>query len=130
MANAHDFQQLSLQLALGADAVHEDLDAAVLQLRRELVELDVIGVRRTPGPPAPDGARAIDGPLLGALLVTASDGALPALVQALSAWTRRSADRSVRLQLGDDAIELTGASDETQRELVDAFLARHRAADP
>jgi hypothetical protein len=127
MANAHDFQQLSLQLALGADAVPEDLDAAVLQLRRELVELDVIGVRRTPGPPAPDGARAIDGPLLGALLVTASDGALPALVQALS---RRSADRSVRLQLGDDAIELTGASDETQRELVDAFLARHRAADP
>jgi len=130
MSSAASSQQLSVQLELAPDADAEDLDAAALQLRRELLELDVIDVRRTPGPPAPDGTRAIDGPLLGALLVTASDGAIPAVVQLLGAWVRRGADRSVKLQLGDDAIEVTGVSDETQRELIDAFLARHRPADP
>lgn len=130
MENIGGSRHLSLQIALRADAGPEELDAAALQLRRELLRLDAIDVRRVPGPPAPDGTRAIDGPLLGALLVTASDGAMPALLQLLGSWVRLGRGRSVKLQLGDDAIEVTGVTDETQRELIDAFLARQRPPDP
>lgn len=130
MENTGGFRHLSLQIALSADTDPEQLDAAALQLRRELLGLDAIDVRRAPGPPAPDGTRAIDGPLLGALLVTASDGAIPAILQLLGIWVRRGHGRSVKLRLGDDAIEVTGVTDETQRELIDAFLARQRPPDP
>jgi hypothetical protein len=130
MTNAGVSRQLSVQVGLGPDADADAFDAAALALRRELLGLDVLDVRRMPGAPAPDGARAIDGPLLGALLVTASDGAIPALVQLLGAWVGRAPERSVKLQLGDDAIELTGVTDETQRQLIDAFLAKRRQAEP
>lgn len=117
--------QLEVQVALAEDGDARDLDDAVLALRRSLVHLDVIEVQRPAGAPAPDGARAVDAPLLGALLVTASTGGIPAVVRAIEAWLRLRSDRRVRLQLGDDAIELTGATAETERELIDAFLARH-----
>lgn len=130
MANGSVSHRLSVHVALGPDASAERLDVATLALRRELLELDVSDVRRMPGPPAPDGARAIDGPLLGALLVTASDGAIPAVLGLLGAWVRRAPERTVKLQIGDDAIEITGATDETQRELIDVFLAKQRRPEP
>ncbi|MBS1868960.1 MAG: hypothetical protein JSS99_04805 [Actinobacteria bacterium] len=127
MENAGSSKLLTVQIGLGPDAEAEDFDAAALALRRELLELDAVDARRAPGPPARDGARALDGPLLGALLVTASDGAIPAILQLLGAWARRGPERSVKLKLGDDAIEVTGVTDATQRELIDAFLARNRS---
>lgn len=117
--------QLAVRVDVGPRADAEALDAATLQLRRELLQLDVVEVRRPPGETVPDGARGAEATLLGALIVSASAGALPAVVGAVAAWMRRGRGRTVSLRIGGDSIEVTGASADTERELIDAFLARH-----
>jgi hypothetical protein len=116
--------QLTAHVDLGPDADPEDRDDAVRQLRSTLLELDATEVQRLRGGPAPDGARAADGPLLDALLVTASAGTIPALLAAIAAWVRRRGGRTVKLRIGQDAIELSGISEELQREVLEAFIER------
>jgi len=128
--NAGGSKELIVQIGLGQDADPREVDEAVLRLRRTLLRLDVDEVKRPSGGPAPDGARAVDGPLLGALLLTASGGTIAAAVHAAEAWLRRGSERTVRLQIGDDAIELTDVATDTQRELLDVFLARHTPPPP
>jgi hypothetical protein len=41
-------------------------------------------------------------------------------------WLRRSGgNRSVKIEIGGDVIELTGASDDVQRRLVNDWISRH-----
>jgi hypothetical protein len=117
--------QLAVRVGLGAGIDTSDVDDAVLQLRSELLRLDVLDIRRPAAGPVPEGARGAEATLLGALLVSASAGALPALVGAIAAWLRRRPERTIELRIGDDSIELAGVSADTERELIDAFLARH-----
>jgi len=45
-------------------------------------------------------------------------------------WLRRSSGgRSVKVTIDGDVIELTGASDEMQQQLIDTFVRRHAGAD-
>lgn len=125
MSSPGAFVRLEVQLDLGAGADARDLDAAALQLRGELRELDVADVRRPEGGAVPDGARSAEATLAGALLVTASAGTLPAIVSAIATWLRRRPERAVTLRIGDESIQVTGVSADTQRELIDAFLARN-----
>jgi hypothetical protein len=108
----------------GADA--EERDEATRALRAELLELDVDAVDR-PSAPAPDGARGGEAVTLGTLLVTLGPSALAAVAGAIQSWWARRGDRSVVLELDGDRVELSNASDEDRRLLVDAFLARHEA---
>ena len=116
--------QLTVGIDIGPDAEAAELDEATRQLRAELLQLDVEDVA-CPAEPAPEGARGVDGGALGTLLVTAGQSAIGAIVGVLGSWLSRHPRRTVRLQIGDDSIELTDASVEQQRELLDAFLARH-----
>ncbi|HXE45424.1 MAG TPA: hypothetical protein VN635_09500 [Conexibacter sp.] len=125
MSSVEGTARLAVRIDLGAGADASDLDAAALALRRELMQLDVADVRRPPADPAPEGARGADATLLGALLVSASAGALPAVVGAIAAWMRRRPGRTVTLSIEGDRIEVRGASADTERELIDAFLVRH-----
>jgi hypothetical protein len=116
---------LALQVEAG-DACAEELDRLASRLRRELLELDVGDVRRAAGPPAPDGARALDVETVGGLvvsLVTAPE-VLRAVLGTVRAWLRRSEERSVRIELGGDVIHLTGVSSAEQQRLIAAWLAR------
>src|SRR5579863_6156500 len=117
MSHLDGTARLAVRIGLGAGADASDLDAAALQLRRELIQLDVADVRRPSAEPAPDGARGADATLLGALLVSASAGALPAVVGAIAAWVRRSPARSVTLSIGGETVEVRGASADIEREL-------------
>jgi Effector Associated Constant Component 1 len=82
-------------------------------------------VTRPYGGPPPEGARAAEVALLGTLLVSAGQQAIAGIVGVLGSWLSRRPDRTVKLKLGDDEIELTNASDEEKRQLVAAFLARN-----
>ena len=117
---------LGVQIAVGPDGDAEEVAQATLQLRRELLDLDVdaVGVQRAAEPPA--GSRAADVVALGALAISLTDSQLlPAVVAAVRSWLAGSSRRSIKLQLGGDALELTGMSSKEQRRLTDEWLARH-----
>ena len=123
--------RLAVEVSAGPAADAEELDELVGQLRRELLELDVESVDRARGGPAPSGARAVDVLALGTLLVSLVDPAtvLPAVVAAVEMWLRGRGQRSVKLELDGDVLEVTGLSSADQRRLVDGWLARHTSVN-
>jgi hypothetical protein len=120
--------ELRVDVGLEPDADAGELDAATLQLRRELLELDVEDVERPSAGPAPEGARAVEAALLGTLVVRTTSEVVGAIVQAVAGFLARRPNRSVRLEMDGDSIELTDPSAEDQRRLLGAFLAKHGAA--
>jgi hypothetical protein len=118
---------LTLRIDVGVepDADAAGLDEATLQLRDELLELDVEDVERPIGGVPPPGTRAVEAALLGTLVVTATQELVGAVVRAVTGWLGRSRNRSVKLDIAGDSIEVTDPSAEDQRRLIEAFLARH-----
>src|SRR4051812_5655287 len=116
---------MDVQVSLD-DGDADDLDVATGALRRELLELDVEGVRR-PTAAAPDGTRGGAAAELGSLVV--SIASQPAIVTAVLAtvgrWVKGRDTRRARIQIGDDVLELEGVSTDDQQRLLDAFVARH-----
>ena len=125
MADANT--KLAVEVSAGPFADAEELDELVAQLRRELLELDVDSVDRVRGGPAPAGARAVDVLALGTLLVSLVDPAtvLPVVVGAVEAWLSGRRQRSVKLELDGDVLEVTGLSSKDQRRLIERWLDRH-----
>jgi hypothetical protein len=120
--------QLRIQVSEdGADA--ERLDALTGYLRRDLIELDVDDVTALAAGPPPAGSRAIDATAAGGLMIalgSSADG-LRAVVTAIRAWLGRGSGvrRTVRLELGGDALELSEASAADQERLIGLFISRH-----
>jgi hypothetical protein len=125
--------QLRIQLSEdGADAAR--LDALTGYLRRDLAQLDVDDVTALPAGPPPPGARAIDATAVGGLLVAlsgSSDG-LRSLVRSVQAWLGRGSGvrRTIRLEIGGDALELSQASAADQDRLIGLFISRHSEPPP
>lgn len=119
-------QRLGVQLAVGPDENAEDVAEATLRLRRELLDLDVEAVEvPTVGEPPP-GARAVELAALGALVVTVGKSQLlTSVVAAIRSWLAGAPQRSIKLELDGDALELTGISSKEQRRLADEWLHRH-----
>jgi hypothetical protein len=114
----------------GAD--DEQLEAMALLLRQELLMLDVRAVEPYREGEAPDGSRGGLAAIAGVLSVSLAPGlqVLGSVVAVVRGWLRRSGSgRTVKLAIDGDTIELTGASDEVQQQLVDAFVRRHAGAD-
>jgi len=116
---------LRIQLGVGEDTGAEELDDATGHLRDELLELDVEAVERPAAGPAPPGSRGLELAVLGTLLVTIAQEALPVVLATVGRWVSRQGERSVTIELDGDRIEVSGASSEDQRRLIDAFVARH-----
>jgi hypothetical protein len=116
---------LQIQIGQGQGTDAEELEDATGRLREELLELDVDAVDRPAAGPAPPGSRGLEIAALGTLLVTLAHDALPVVLATLGRWVSRHGERSVTIELDGDRIEVSGASAEDQRRLVDAFLARH-----
>jgi hypothetical protein len=113
----------------GADA--ERLDALAGFLRQELLQLDVEDVSALPAGEPPPGSRGFDVVAVGGLLVTLGRSAegMRAVVRAVQHWLGRGQGvrRTVRLEIGDDVLELSEASAADQQRLVDLFVSRHAA---
>jgi hypothetical protein len=125
-------KDLRLQLSEeGADA--ERLAVLAGYLRGELLQLDVEDVTALHVGEAPPGARVFDVAAVGALLIALGQSAegLASVVSAIRDWLRRGAGarRSVRLELGGDALELSQASTADQERLIGLFISRHTKAD-
>ena len=104
----------------------EEVAEATLQLRRELLDLDVGAVEVPSVGEAPPGTRAVELAALGALAVSiAKPEVLAAVVAAVRSWLSRSQHRSIKLVLGGDVLELTGVNSDEQRRLTDEWLRRH-----
>jgi hypothetical protein len=122
--------ELRLEVGVEPDADAVELDEAAVQLRWELLELDVATVKRLPGEAPPQGTRAADATLLGGMIVSLGQEAIGAVVRTIQAWVARSSRRSVKVTLGEDSIELTNVSGEDQHRLIESFLARHAPPTP
>jgi hypothetical protein len=117
---------LGIQLAVTPDDDTEEVAEATLRLRRELLDLDVEAVQVPQAGEAPPGTRAVELAALGALAVTIGHSQLLGpLVAAIRAWLAGSPQRSIKLELDGDALELTGVSSQEQRRLTDEWLRRH-----
>jgi hypothetical protein len=120
--------ELRLQISEeGAGA--ERLAVLAGYLRAELLRLDVEDVTTPQVGQAPPGARAVGVDAVGALLVALGQSAegLRAVVSVISDWLRRGkgTGRTVRLELGGDALELSQVSAADQARLIDLFVSRH-----
>jgi hypothetical protein len=108
------------------DSDPEARDMLMLDLRQELVQLDVESVSTVPAGPAPQGSKGLDMAAAAALLVQVqgSISALSVLVSAVRAWLQRGQDRgaSVKLTIGEQTLELSHATSEQQERLVQEFL--------
>jgi hypothetical protein len=120
-----ELELLRVDLRLEPDADAAELDSAVLSLREELLDLDVGAVKRPAFGPPPEGAKAVDATIVGALVVEAGKDVISAVVRTIQGWVGRGRSRSVRLQLGEDTIEISDPSADDQRRLIEAFLVRH-----
>jgi hypothetical protein len=119
---------LDVQLVDEPGAEGADVAVATVQLRRELLQLDVDSVETVRAGAPPPGARAADLAALGALVITiAKTELLPAVVATVQSWLARSRRRSIKLVIGGDVLELTGVGSADQRRLADEWLRRHEA---
>jgi hypothetical protein len=119
---------LGIQVEVGPDEDAEQVAEATLQLRRELLDLDVEAVELPRAGEPPPGTRAVELAALGALVVTAAKSQLLGpVVAAVRAWLAGAPQRSIKLELGGDVLELTGVSSKEQRRLTDEWLRRHES---
>jgi hypothetical protein len=123
--------QVSLQVG-ASDADAEELATLASHLRDELLELDVERVDLLRAGPAPEGAKAVDVLALGGLIVTlAKSAGVAQVIRVVRGWLSRDSRREVEIQMDGDVLKLTGVTDDEQRRLVDAWIARHAGpADP
>lgn len=121
--------------SLRVDLVDTDLEPAELEqvtrrVREALLELDVERVDSVAGGSAPDGSKSGELAVLGGLVITMLQ--TPQLFQAmfgvLGSWLGGRSGRTVKVTLDGDTLELTGASEDERRAVVEAWLARHADA--
>jgi len=111
---------------VGADA--EQLEELTRALRAEILTLDVESVVPRSGGEAPPGTRGVDAAAVGALVVSVAPalGAVARLVTTVVDWLRRGGtQRTVRLKIGDDELELSGASSAMQQQLAMDWIRAH-----
>jgi hypothetical protein len=117
-------RSVALGVELAADADDAELEALTASLRRELLQLDVDRVDRVRTEEAPEGSKALDAFALGALVVrlVSRPELLRSVARTLQSWLGDRADRTVKLQLGDNVLELTGVSSSQQDRLIDEWI--------
>ncbi|MET9386940.1 hypothetical protein ABZY09_39450 [Streptomyces sp. NPDC002928] len=125
-----DTKQMNLVLSGSPDSDQEELDALIVQLREQLLELDVDRVELTRSGVAPAGAKPGELVLLGTLTVTLAPIALRTVLRLVEAWIEHRPVRTVGIKMGDDTLELQAVSSRGQRQLIDAFVAAHGQTPP
>ncbi|MDQ1750571.1 MAG: hypothetical protein QOE71_1627 [Pseudonocardiales bacterium] len=118
--------ELRLDVDAGGDADAEEVAELTRGLREQLVQLDVDDVELVRSGPAPAGAKGLDVMAVGSLIVSlASSGGLASLVASILSWVGGSAQRSIKLSVAGDTLEMTGITSEQQQRLIDDWLSRH-----
>lgn len=119
---------MNLTLEGAADIVDVELDELTVQLRANLLELDVDNVELLRSQEAPAGSKPSEVITIGALAITLSPIALRGVLQLVDNWLKTRPIRRVRVVIGDNTIDLAQASPQQQERLIDAFIAAHQSA--
>jgi hypothetical protein len=110
------------------DADPEELADLTARLREELLDLDLDAVERPPAGPAPPGTRGGELVAVGTLLASfARPELIAGIVAAVRSWLGGNGQRTVKLEMDGDLLELSGVSSTEQRRLTDEWLRRHAA---
>lgn len=119
--------RLGLCVEADSEADAEELARLAVDLREQLLELDIERADPALAGPAPPGTRAGEIFVAGALTVmlAQSSGLLTALVETVQSWVSLVGARSVKLKIDDDELEVTGITRADQRELIKAWIDRH-----
>jgi hypothetical protein len=124
-------EQLAVRVALTDSSLDDEALADMAeQLRAELAELDVDDVAPVVEGDAPPGTKAIDLLAVGALVVkfVSSRKVLTNVVDVVRDWMTRNGGGSIRLEVGGDVIELSNATADDRRALIDSWIERHSQA--
>ncbi len=126
-AMAERVTRLGLCIETGPEADADELAALAVQLREQLLELDIESAEPATVGQAPPGTRAGEILVAGALTVMLirSSGLLTALVETVKSWVALSGGRSVKLEVDGDVLEVTGITRADQRELIQTWIDRH-----
>ncbi len=119
--------RLALRIAADPEADAAELAELAVDLREQLLELDIERAdHATVGQPPP-GARAGEMLLAGALTVILAQSSklLTALIETVQSWVSRGGERSVKLDIDGDVLEVTGITRKDQRELIQIWIDRH-----
>ena len=116
---------MKLVVEVGDD--ERERDELTTRLRHELLRLDVDAVERPSLGAAPAGTRAVDLAQIGTLLVTVGQTAagITALIAAVRSWLAARGTGTVKMQIGQDVLEVTGQLSGEQQALVDAWVKAH-----
>ncbi len=89
--------------------------------------MDIERVDRPSAGPAPADARGIDLAIVGQLIIELGKVGpiLGQVVAVVQAWAARSPDRTAKLTIGGDSLELTGMTEADQHKIIGAWMARH-----
>ena len=120
-----DADGLIVQVLPVADSDVEELADLARGLHAELLDVDTASVGPLPAGAVPEGAKGLDGTLIGWLLVQfgTPDG-LRAVLAAVRGWTSRTG-RTVEVSIDGDPLKVTGVTSQQQEKIIDAWLARH-----
>jgi hypothetical protein len=115
---------LGVHLDPGEATDDVELEQMRLQVREQLLELDVHAVESAPVGPPPAGTRGLDLLAGGALLVSLSKSPelLKMVVSILQSWAASRPARSVELVVGGNSLKVTGISSDEQQRLIDLFV--------
>lgn len=123
MTDAETTPELAVKLDLGPQAGPEEVDELARSLRDELLQLDVHTVDLVNAGVAPEGTKGFGLLEVGALIVKfGSSGALRKVVDTIRRWAAHDANRSAKLVVGSESLEVTGISTVQQQQLIDEWV--------
>ncbi|MEV0259932.1 hypothetical protein AB0I49_01100 [Streptomyces sp. NPDC050617] len=115
---------VTVRIAAGQDYDAQELTSLARGLRRELLELDVKDVELAASEHLPAGAKGLSA-AVGTLLVRMGVSvAVRHLVEAVRRWAARDAVRSAEIEIDGVRLNVTGISDDQQKQLIDVYLER------
>ncbi len=111
-----------------SDADSEDRAELARHLRQQLIEADVDSVEFTHPGTLPPGAKG-DPASLFALAVSVAPAVVTAMFGMLQVWLSHHDRASVTVESGGEKLTLTGTLSSEQKQMVEAFLNRHKAGE-
>ncbi len=116
-------ERLMLKINAGPEVDYEKLADISLQLKENLLELDVETVDLVGEGKVPVDAKAGEPVIWGTLLLTLSVEALKAVISYIQSWLGVTGCRSVELEISGNKLKVTRISSKEQQHLIDTYIA-------
>ncbi len=114
--------ELYISVDSNMEVDEEYIEELTRNLAADLNELDSLeSIDRIEVKKAEEGAKGLSLSMGTLLIKIAEAGGISALISTLRLWLSRDRNRTLRLQLGDNSLEVSGLSDIEQKDLIKWF---------